>query len=238
MDPYSAPKEVLEEALRKAYANSLYHTCKELCGFKDMTERTHGPIIRAIESDSKRKMICVPRGTLKSSIGSVGTPIWLLENNPNLRILIDSEIYTNSVTYLREIKGIIKTSKFMDLFGDWESDIWNESEIVIKPRSIVKKEASITVGAIGTTKVGQHYDYIIGDDYNSTRNSLTHEQRQKVIQHFRYNLSILDPGGTYLLIGTRYAEEDLIGWIISNVLGLKRLEDLKAQPKVNGVYTL
>ena len=55
--------------------NDLREECKEsllsLCmvlGFKDVNTRTHGKIIECLESPSTRKLICVPRGSLKSSI--------------------------------------------------------------------------------------------------------------------------------------------------------------------------
>lgn len=195
-------------------------------------------MIRALEDDTNRKLICVPRGTLKSSICCVAYSIWLLINNPNLRILIDSEVYTNSTTYLREIKGIMQSEEFIEIFGNIKSDLWNEGEILIK-RDKNLKEASITCGAIGTIKVGQHYDVIIGDDYNSPKNSDSPEQRKKVIDHYQYNQSILEPGGIYVLVGTRYAEEDIIGWVMKNELGLKdssSKDSLKTLPLKKGVY--
>jgi hypothetical protein len=230
-----ASPEVLRESLRIAYQRSLFHTAKSLCGYKDIVPRTHLRIVNCLEATNKRKMVCVPRGTFKSSICSVAYPIWLLMNNPNLRILIDSELYTNCVSYLREIKLHLQSEFMIKLFGSPIGTIWNESEIVIRQRTKILKEPSIAVGGIGTTKVGQHYDYIIGDDYNSPANTATHEQRRKVIDHYQYNQSILDPDGTYAIIGTRYHEDDLIGWIIKNEFQLKNLDELKIKPKINGV---
>ena len=204
------------------------------------------PICEALTSDTLRKLICVPRGTFKSSIGAVAYPIWLLMRNPNLRILIDSELFGNSVTYLNEIKNLILSRKFKAIFGDWMPTneqqkklgySWSDSEITIATRQIIKKEPSISVGGVGTTKVGQHFDVIIGDDYNSPKNSGSKEQRDKVIDHFKYNQSILDPGGIYVIIGTRYSEDDLIGWILKNELNLT-LDDLYKQNKSRGMYEL
>jgi hypothetical protein len=241
------PPHVLKAALKKVYTDSLYATAKHLCGFKDMTGHTHDPIVSVLEDDSKRKMICVPRGTFKSSIGAIAYPIWLLMRNPNLRILIDSEIYGNSVTYLNAIKNIMQSPDFIDIFGDWmpTSDqvkrlgySWNDSEVYISKRSRILKEPTISCGGIGTTKVGQHFDVIIGDDYNSPANTATLDQRKKVIDHYQFNLSILETDGTYAIIGTRYHEEDLIGFILKNELGFKSLEEFKKQTQINGVYKL
>ncbi len=209
----------MEEVIKlhqQALKQSLYAVCKGPLGYKDVNKNTHKGIIDALESPSARKLICVPRGCLKSSIACVAFPIWLLLNNPNLRILIDSELYTNSATFLREIKAHLQSRYMVEVFGEFKSKTWNESEIIIKQRTKNLKEASITVGGVGTTKVGQHYDVIIGDDYNSPHNTNTVENAEKVINHYRMNTSILENEGTYVIIGTRYSEWDLIGHILRN----------------------
>lgn len=233
----SNPNEsrALKELIQAAYKDSLYHTAQNLLGYKDITERTHISIVRALEATTKRKLICVPRGTFKSSLCSVAYPIWLLLNSPNLRILLDSEIYGNSKNFLREIKGHVQSEKFVRIFGDWTTNTWNESEIVISRRTKTLKEASITVSGIGAQKTGQHYDVIIGDDYNSPGNSGTPEGRQNVISHYQYNQSILELDGTYVLVATRYADDDLIGWVIKNELGFKTLDELKKIQNTKGV---
>lgn len=208
--------ESFRTAIAEEYKDSLYKTAKDLCGYGDMTWHTHGKMIEAIESQTDRKLIVMPRGTFKSSVCSVAAPIWWLMRDPNERILIDSEVYTNSKNFLREIKGHLTSSNFTTLFGDWRGDNWNEAEVTVKPRSRIYKEASITCGGIGTVKVGQHYSRIVGDDYNSGNNSETPESRQKIIKHYKMNTAILDPGGIYMIVGTRYAVDDIIGHIIDN----------------------
>ncbi len=229
---------VIKQMLQDNYKASLFHTAQTLLGYKDITIDTHKPIVTALEDDTTRKLICVPRGTFKSSLGSVAYPIWLLINNPNLRILIDSEIYTNSAKFVREIRQHLESERFTSIFGDWSTSNWNESELTIRPRTKVIKEGSVTASGIGAQKTSQHYDVIIGDDMNTPGNSTTAEGRKNVISHYQYNQSILSTTGTYVVIGTRYSDDDLIGWIIKNELGLKSLEILKQMPKDKGVYNL
>lgn len=231
-------ERALKELVQECYRDSLFHTAQNLLGYRDITENTHKPIITALESDTRRKLICVPRGTFKSSLCSVAYPIWLLMRNPNLRILIDSEIYTNSAKFVREIRQHLESETFTRIFGDWSSNTWSESELTIKPRDKVIKEASVTASGIGAQKTSQHYDVIIGDDLNTPGNSITHEGRQNVVSHFQYNQSILSPTGTYVIVGTRYSDDDLIGWVLKNELGIKSVDHLKKLPKDMGVYSL
>ena len=208
-----------DEIKRRACKADLYVFATEICDYQEVNLRTHGEMLDALESRTTRKLIVMPRGTFKSSLGTVAYSIWRLLNNPNERILIDSEVYTNSKNFLREIKAILQSQKFVDLFGDWRGSNWTENEITVSTRTKPYKEASITAGGIGTVKVGQHYSIIIGDDYNSGNNSETPEMRAKVIRHYQMNTSILEPTGTYAIIGTRYAVDDVIGFIMNNEIG-------------------
>lgn len=210
-----------KEALKDHYRRSLYATVKDLCGYNQVNWRTHGSIIEALEAPTERKLIVVPRGCFKSTIGVVGYTVWTLIKNPDARILIDSELYSNSSNFIREIKGILESEFVTDLFGTFNSkELWSSDGLIIRQRSRPWKEASVTCGGVGTVKVGQHYTHIIGDDYNSPKNSSTPEQRAKIVRHYRYNLSILEPNGVYVLIGTRYSEGDLIGHVIREELEL------------------
>jgi hypothetical protein len=225
----------LKQLVQEAYLASLFHYSKNLLGYHDITERTHMRNIRLLEADLERKMGCVPRGTFKSSIFTVAYPMWRLEKNPNLRILIDSEIYTNSKNFLREIRGHYESEAYQAVFGDKRSDTWTEGEIIISTRTKILKEASITASGIGAQKTSQHYDIIIFDDVNGPTNSATAEQRDKVIAHYQMAQSLLDPGGEFIVVGTRYHENDLIGWIIKNEMGYATLDEMKKVPKDKGV---
>jgi hypothetical protein len=201
--------------LRAECRESLMAVCK-LLGFRDVNWRTHGKIIQVLESESTRKLICVPRGSLKSSICCVAYPLWRLIRNPNERIMIDSQLYTNSKTFIREIRGHLESTKWKAIWGDWKTDTWNESSIVIAARTRPTKEPSILASGLGAVKVGLHFDVIIQDDLSSWDNADTPEKAQKVIDHVRYNYSILEPGGVMIIVGTRYAENDAIGHVLAN----------------------
>lgn len=223
----------LEAAERQLYLDSFYHFAKYCLGMKDLVPHLHGRMARVLQEPTPRKLICIPRGTLKSSVGSVAYPIWRLLKNPNLRIVIDSQLYTNSSNFLREIRGHFEiNNKFRHLFGDWVGPVWNDTELIVSKRTIIKKEASIIASGIGTQKTGQHYDLAILDDLSSYDNCKTPEHAAKVIDHYRLYTSLLDPGGELVVIGTRYSEIDIIGFIIENELEIPK-GDLK---KLREVY--
>lgn len=203
--------EALKEAIKDQFKSSLFLTAKYLLGYKDITWHTHGDMIRALESDSKRVMILMPRGTFKSSLASVAYPIWLLMRDPNLRIMLDGEVFTNAAKMVIEIRGHLESQKFIDLFGDWIGPIWTDKEITISTRTKNLKDPSIAAGAIETTRTGRHVDAIICDDLHSENNSQTPEACKKVIDHFKMLTPILEPVGLskIVVVGTRYSAADL-----------------------------
>jgi hypothetical protein len=188
---------------------------------QEVNWKTHGDMIEVLESPTRRKLIVMPRGTFKSSLAGVAYPIQRLMNDPNDRILIDSEVFINSKNHLRAIKAHTQSAHFKELFGDWRSESnWADGSITVSNRTKPLKESSITCGGIGTVKVGQHYDCIIFDDLNSNNNSLTPEGCQKVIDHYRMSIALLEPNGTIVVVGTRYSANDLIQFILDNEVNI------------------
>lgn len=213
--------QIIVETRQQIYKDSLYLFAQVICGFKEITESTHLPMISALrDQETKRKLIVVPRGCFKSSIGSVAYPMWMVERDPNIRILLDSELYSNSKNLLREIRSHYASPAFTDVFGTRESSVWNESEIIVSTRTKPKKEPSIVCSGIGAQKTGQHYDLIIADDMNSPGNTKNPEVAENIRNHVRYYTSILEPGGTLVFIATRYSELDVIQMILDNEIGV------------------
>lgn len=206
---------------RSIYEESLYLFAHAL-GYTKIDKEIHGPVIQVLESKARRKLIVLPRGCFKSTLGSVIYPIWRHIKNPNRRIIIDSELLTNSAKFLREIEGHLLGSFMTSLWGPLRlrDKTWNSTEIITALRTDhSKKEASFTVSGVGSQRTGNHFDLAILDDVSTRGNTQTPEIREKVINHYRYYTSLLDPEDSELVvIGTRYHSEDLIGWIIENEL--------------------
>ena len=228
-------RKILREIKKDVYRDSLFLFARDICGFKEITENTHMPMISALECpETLRKLIVVPRGCFKSSLGSVAYPMWLLERNPNLRIMLDSELYSNSKNLLREIRSHYESEVFTGVFGPRRHDqVWNEGEIIISTRTKINKQASISCSGIGAQKTGNHFDFIIADDLNSPGNTKNPEIAESVRNHFRYYTSILDPGGTLVIIATRYSELDVIQMILDNEIGISSEELIKTKGLLN-----
>jgi hypothetical protein len=132
-----------------------------------------------------RKMIIVPRIHGKSTVMDVAFLMWLLYKNPNLRILLGSEIWENARDMLRMIKTLYlkirecqNTENVMIwlIMGDWIGDLWNEDKIIVKKRTIPDKTPSISTCGLFSEITSQHYDVVLGDDFIGKENTTTLEQ--------------------------------------------------------------
>lgn len=213
-------RELLIEQKRRRGKKDLHFFCKKILGYTDLTDADgfHGKYCRHLENEKyKSKLTLTPRGTLKSSIGTIGHSLQDVIKNPNVRILLASEKFTNSTKFLSEIKGHIENNEeFIRLYGELKGKTkWTESEIIVNTRTTWKKESTISCAGIDVTKVGMHYDIIRVDDPHSDQNTGNQDQIDKVIRWYKLLLSLLDPGGYIYITGTIWHFNDLYNYILN-----------------------
>lgn len=165
-----------------------------------------------------RSLILGPRGFGKSSICTIAYALWKVVRDPDIRILVVSNTFEQSIAFLREIKGHIETDPvFRSLFGDLMGEKWTDSEIVLSTRKRIAKEGTVTALGVFGPLTGRHYDLIIVDDIVDFENSRTEGQRKKLWQWFFTTLMpMLEPEGQIHILGTRYHFLDLYGWLMEN----------------------
>lgn len=199
-----------------------------------MCEFIEGVVSQLGTGEQKQYLLLVPRGTFKTTLGSVALPLWLLTKDPNLRILITSHTHEYSKQILDEIKFHCETNQvFRELFGNWKEAAtqWSDDAITLGSRTIPHHEPTIDTAGVDRSKTGGHYNLIIGDDLHSERNIDTDGLRKKVRRHIQTLRPILEPTGALLLIGTRWHPDDAYGNII------RREEDRREKLKDKYVPT-
>lgn len=237
MDPKT---EALSRIALRAKTD-LYFLCTEILNYNKMQPHTHQELCDYTTSilpnppdlphnpdfDPRKNLLLLlmPRGTFKSSVVTIGFTLQYLLNEPDVRILIDSETFGKSKAFLREIiEHLTNNEIYREIYkfihGVYpytkKSDmkLWTDSEVILPARKRALKEPTISCMGIDTTKNGMHYDLIIGDDLHSEKNVTNREQIQQVIEHYKLAFSLLDPGRPMIIIGTRWHELDLYGHII------------------------
>lgn len=195
----------------------LLYLCKDILGYDSIDVEVHGKLDDKLKSPKKRKLILLPRGSFKSTIITIGGNIQAAIKNPDIRILIDSEILDNSMKFLGQIKRDLSKGSFRKVYGNLVSSKHRETAkefTTTLRRNENLKEATFTATGIGTVNVGMHYDRIVIDDPHSEKNISTKEQIEKVRDHYRLLLSLLEPGGELIVVGTRWHFYDLYNWLL------------------------
>ncbi len=188
-------------------------------GYKDLAP-VHKDValaVHEVENGKRRGLFLLPRGHLKSTEITISYSIQQILRNPDIRILITNALLENSKGFLREIKGHLEKNELLRaLFGELkDDDKWSEMQIITKQRQAFHKEPTVQVTAVDKSVVSQHYDLIIADDIVNRESISTKEQRVKTIKYYKDLLDLLEPGGTLIVIGTRWHYDDLYGYLIS-----------------------
>lgn len=197
---------------------SFFDFTKHILGYDRLTS-VHEEWAKEVDTTDRRKLFLKPRGTYKSTIYTVAYPLWKLINNPNERILIANATSENAEAFLREITThLLRNDRFISLFGKLiESHTAKVSSITLKSRTSFNKEPSIsTIGVLGTL-VSAHYSTIICDDLANDKDRESESIREKKKKWLQDLISVLDPDGEIIVVGTRWHYNDLYKFIIEDL---------------------
>lgn len=206
---------------RQKILKNPFYLCYEYLGYKDMNSNLHNDIFqRLINFGFDRLLFLIPRGHLKSSTITIGFTIWQILNNQNIRIGIGNAVLDKATEFLDEIKEHLKNPRLIELFPDilWENPekeapVWRTDAIVVKRTKIVSGK-TIQVFGIDKGITGKHYELVILDDIQDDKNSETSEQIQKVIKRYKNIVSVLEPTGRIIVVGTRWRQDDIYRYLM------------------------
>jgi hypothetical protein len=172
------------------------------------------------EGAGLRRMVLMPRGHLKSSLGTVLYTLWRIYRNPNIRILVACNLQTLAFSFIREVRSYFesqdldkvwnnrphiegsllpaldKRSRTRNFSLDTEAEdrkvIWNNTALqVLRPESY--KEPTLFATSVGTTVTGMHYDLVILDDLVDFKNVESEVKKRQVEEWIADIESVLNP---------------------------------------------
>ncbi len=220
--------------LRVECKKSLFFLARAILKYADLDPVIHLPICRMMQNyqQNRRRLIVFPRTWFKSTIGSVAYPIWRSINNPNVRLLIAQNTMTNAKKKIASIKAIWESNgllraMFPELLPRGDRP-WS-SECLTLNRSLPEPEGTFEPAGTGTAVTSRHYDEVIQDDtvapdYDAMTGEIqqpTQMEIEKAIGfHKMCHPLLLHPTKSVItVIGTRWAQDDLIGWILKHSKG-------------------
>lgn len=215
------PEDVLRDIAEEGI-NNLFFLCSGILGMKDLTRRCHQPYCNFIESNpAKIKLSLMPRGHLKTSVGTVGGTIQRVLKDWNRTNLIVNESSGNSEAMLREIRSHAESNRrFRTLYGkyipkDTRSVRWNDHQLDFE-RDRIDRMPTIASGGMTGALTSQHYNHITFDDPISEEAAGSEKIMKDAIGRLRAQQALLvkPEEDTILYNGTRWTFADVYAWVV------------------------
>jgi predicted phage terminase large subunit-like protein len=183
-------------------------------------KRISDTLIHVTLNDDYYNRLCVsqPPRTAKSSLITLSYPFWLILNNPDTNIVI-----VNNTQTLAENFGI----RLRQLFIDYQEILalnnirlsdtkHSNSFFMFETLDGKLYEGSIKLMGTGGTLTGQDVDILICDDLIKGFSDVTPTLLDKKIEWFKsIILQRLEPHSKLIVLGTRWASNDVIGYLQS-----------------------
>ena len=183
-------QEELRLTVAEAGRANLYFFTKAILGFKDLSPTLHREVCDFIQRPDPFKLIELPRGCLKTSLGTIGQSLWRVTKDPNIRILLRGSTATNAYKWINLLQAhLLSNPLYAWLYPeiippDLSAVRWREDALEVR-RTEHWPEATVEALGFGGTAVSNHYDLVIEDDPVNEDHLLNPAQMQKNIDEHR-----------------------------------------------------
>lgn len=168
---------------------------------------------RAIEKPMGRLMLFLPPGSAKSTYASVVTPAWAMGRKPGCKVIVTSYAATPAERCSKRTRAIAGSAEFVSIWPDRTTI--KAGSASVSEWELTNDSSLLAAGILGAI-TSARADLLIIDDPVAGReeaNSLT--VRKKTREAYDDDLvTRLKPGGSIILIQTRWHPEDLAGSIL------------------------
>lgn len=203
-----------EQALQALARTDIYGFGEYVFGYHAADH--HRAMVSAINEAIEKKqstVILLPRGGAKTTWGNTIFLSKYIADNPDVRVGLVSNTARQANDFSRAIKWTFESNpRFRDLYGNLVSSAkWTDVEW-LRAGSKWHGSKDVTLYAVGAggAVISKRFDILLCDDILDEENTTNVEQREKIENwFFKTLLPTLVPGGVVVLLGTRWAEEDL-----------------------------
>lgn len=208
--PPAGVDELRAEFLRAVFEDPLFLPQKVL-GYEKLTDRNLEWLAWALRTH--RGLFLGPPQHFKSTTLSVTLPVLLLLLDPNQCGFIGSKTLGKAESFLRAIRlGIKQSPPLADILHDQSAQDSDEGFTV--RRAAVRHDPSIRPVAPGASLVQSHAEWAILDDLVDEDDFKSPGVRESTVQWFlRSFLRAMTKGAKIIIVGQRWHEDDLYGYI-------------------------
>ena len=158
----------------------------------------------------KRLIINMPPRHTKSEFGSYLLPAWMVGKNPKLKIIQSTNTTELSVRFGRKAKQLMDSPEYKEVF---QTRLKEDSQAAGKWET--QQGGEYYAAGVGSAITGRGADLLIIDD-PTEQDAMNAQALDRTFEWYTSGpRQRLQPGGSILLIMTRWNEKDLTGKLIS-----------------------
>ena len=201
----------LREAAHEKFMPFVHHV------YENFIEGSHHRIFaekleRVARGELKRLIINLPPRHSKSEFASFLMPAWFLGRNPKLKIIQATHNTELAVRFGRKVRDLIDDPAYKEIFPNTN----------LKEDNKGAGKWSTTAGAeyfaagVGAAITGRGADLLIIDDPHSEQDALSESAFDNAYEWYTSGpRQRLQPGGTIILVMTRWGKKDLTGRLLA-----------------------
>jgi len=166
---------------------------------------------RVADGSLKRLIInMAPRHT-KSEFASFFLPAWFIGRNPNMKIIQATHTTELAVGFGRKVKNLLDREDYLDVFPDAQL----AADSKASGRWDTKRGGTYYAVGVGSNLAGRGGDLVIIDDPHSEQTAMSNSGFEDAWDWYTGGpRQRLQPGGSIILVMTRWSEKDLTGQLI------------------------
>jgi len=159
----------------------------------------------------RRLIVTMPPRHGKSEIISKYFPAWFLGNNPDDRVILTSYESSFAASWGRKARDLL--TEFKGLFG---IEI-NQGSSAVQDWNIDKRLGGMNTAGAGSAITGKGAKILIIDDpIKNSEEASSEVIREKIKEWFKSTAyTRLEPDGAIIVIMTRWHDDDLVGYLLS-----------------------
>ena len=185
--------------------------------YENFIEGSHHRIIaekleRVARGELKRLIINMPPRHSKSEFASFLMPAWFLGRNPKLKIIQATHNTELAVRFGRKVRDLIDDPAYKEIFPN--TNLKEDNKGAGKWGTTAGAE--YFAAGVGAAITGRGADLLIIDDPHSEQDALSESAFDNAYEWYTSGpRQRLQPGGTIILVMTRWGKKDLIGRLLA-----------------------
>lgn len=216
--------------------------------YPDLVEHLHQPMCEffikkepkkdfKVQDWDKNRLLMLPRGHFKTTLNLCDVIQWILAF-PNITICLFSGKEELTARMVDEVKQhFLLNGDFREMYPNWVpqravSNFGEKGHFTIPCRSQIRREPTLSITTLKSTRAGSHYDVMKFDDIVTEINSGSNIQNEEVRRQWSLTIPLLNPGGFRDVIGTLYTYDCIYNQILEKPKGWKIMVagSLKREP--------